>query len=286
MGASTFATPEEAADALFVAAATNDTQALIALFGEDTEDLVVSGDDVADRDVRDRFATAYQRAHTLVADGEDTRILQIGYDQWPVPLPIVQRDGLWSFDAVAGLDEIIFRRIGRNELGAIETLMGMVASQQEYAAASRGGVPAGTYAARFFSEPGTHNGLYWPAAEGERPSPLGPYAAEAAAEGYAHGAEGKTKAEPYHGYLFRMLTAQGQAADGGAMSYVVDGRLSGGFGIVAFPVEYGVSGIMTFIVNQDGVVYQRDLGGNTLERARAIRAYNPDSNWTPVEQVE
>lgn len=272
----TFATPGEAVKALMAAVESNNQDELIAIFGEDGKDLVSSGDDVQDKNGRASFVKSYRIKHAIVAQDANTRVLQVGTKNWELPIPIVLVDGKWHFDTAAGKQELIYRRIGDNELGAIAVCRGFIASQIDYAAVGHDGLPTGIYAERLRSDPGKHNGLYWEVAEGEDPSPAGPFLAKAAEEGYEKG-------DPYHGYFYHGLKAQGPAAKGGARSYVVDGVLKGGVGLVAYPAQYKSSGVMSFIINQDGVIYQKDLGENTAELAKAITEYNPDSTWTKVK---
>jgi hypothetical protein len=254
-----------------------DTGALVALLGPGSEWLVDSGDAVQDASDREGFLAAYREGHALVEDGKASRTLVTGADRWPFPIPIVLRDGKWLLDGEAGADELVFRRIGRNELGAIAALRGFVDAQREYAAAGRDGDPPGIYAMKLFSDAGRQNGLYWPTAAGEPPSPVGEFVARAAAEGYR-----RSSAE-YHGYQYRMLFRQGKNAKGGAREYFRDGLLTEGFALLAWPAEYGISGVMTFVVNQDGVVWQKDLGADTETRAAAIGAFDPDAGWKRVE---
>lgn len=277
----TYASAEAVVDALVAAARSEDRNALLVVLGENAEPLVSSGDDVADANARTRFVTQYDEAHELVADGENKFTLEVGDDDWPFPFPIVKVGDQWAFDVDAGIDEVVYRRIGHNELGAIEACRGIVDAQKEYASEGRDGQPAGIYAAKLMSDEGKHNGLYWPSQPDERASPVGPFIATAAAEGYRKGT--KEGPQPYHGYVYRLLTAQGAAAPGGARSYLKDGQLSGGFAVVAYPVEYEQSGVQTFMINQDGVLYQKDLGPKTGELARAIKTFNPDSSWTKVD---
>jgi hypothetical protein len=199
----------------------------------------------------------------------------VGAKDWELPIPIVLADGRWHFDTAAGKQELIYRRIGDNELGAIAVCRGTIAAQRDYAAEGHDGLSAGIYAGKLRSDPGKHNGLYWEAADGEPASPAGPFLAQAAEEGYQKG-------DPYHGYYYRGLKAQGAAAPGGAKSYLAGGVLKGGAALIAYPAQYKVSGVMTFIIDQDGVVYQKDLGESTTEAAKAITEYNPDSSWTKV----
>jgi hypothetical protein len=277
-----FATADEAVTALIAALEKNDVATLGSLLGPDSEDLISSGDAVADKVGRDSFVASYREKHELVADGDDRRVLQVGASQWPLPIPVVRRDGRWYLDGAAGADEIIYRRVGANELGAIATVRGAVAAQEDYAAVAHDGNPPGVYAQKLVSDPGRQNGLYWPAAEGEAPSPAGPFVANAAEEGYRSGRNGERL--PYHGYYYRLLYGQGAAASGGVMNYFQDGLLVGGFALVAWPADYGASGVQTFTVNQDGVVYQKDLGEDTATAVEAIQDFNPDGSWTKVAE--
>ena len=272
----TFATPGEAVKALMAAVESNNQDELLAVFGPDAKDLVSSGDDVQDRNSRAAFVKSYKAKHAIIAEDPNTRVLQVGAKDWELPIPIVLVDGRWRFDTAAGKQEIIYRRIGDNELGAIAVCRGTIAAQRDYAAEGHDGLPAAIYAGKLRSDPGKHNGLYWEATDGEPASPAGPFLAQAAEEGYQKG-------DPYHGYYYRGLKAQGAAAPGGAKIYLVDGVLKGGVALIAYPAQYKVSGVMTFIINQDGVVYQKDLGESTTEAAKAITEYNPDSSWTKVK---
>lgn len=275
-----FNTPEEAAAAFVAAVQKGDDAEIVRLLGPGTENLLSSGDPVADQADRDWFVAAYGAKHSLDADGDDKRVLSIGEDDWPMPIPIVKKDGKWFLDGAAGADEIVYRRVGRNELGAIDVCRGFVSAQVEYASIGRDGDPAGIYALKLMSDEGLHNGLYWPVAEGEPESPAGPFVASAAAEGYRK-AEGAART-PYHGYYFRMLYKQGANANGGAKEYFKDGLLTEGFALIAWPADYGASGVQTFIVNQDGVVFQKDLGEDTATAVEAIKAFDPDASWKPV----
>jgi hypothetical protein len=277
-----FATPEAAVDALVDAARSHDVDALLVVLGDAAEPLVSSGDDVADANARERFVAQYDDAHDLVADGDSKYILEIGDDAWPMPLPLVKVGEQWSFDVDTGIDEMVYRRIGHNEIGAIESCRGIVDAQKEYASEGHDGLPAGIYAQKLVSDPGKHNGLYWQSLPDERASPIGPFIASASAEGY--GGQDKTEGpQPYHGYIYRLLTAQGPHADGGARAYLKDGQLSGGFAVIAYPVEYQQSGVETFMINQDGVLYQKDLGPKTGEIAAAIKTFDPDKTWARVD---
>jgi Protein of unknown function (DUF2950) len=272
-----YATPEAAVAALVAALEKDDTVALSKLLGPGTEDLLSSGDPVADKTDRADFLAAYKSKNSLAADG-DQMMLTVGDHEWPMPIPLVQRDGKWVWDGAAGADEVIYRRVGENELGAIDVMYGYVNSQNAYASEGRDGDAAGIYALKLISDAGMHNGLYWPTVEGEAPSPAGPFVAAAAAEGYAAGSGGT----PYHGYYYRMLYAQGANANGGAREYFKDGVLTAGFAGIAWPADYGASGVMTFIVNQDGVVFQKDLGEDTATVVEAIQKFDPDSSWTAI----
>jgi len=271
-----FKTTEEAADALIGAARAGDRKGLLTVLGRDGADIVSSGDAVADASARNRVVEAYDAKHQVVAEDTDKAVLVIGREDWPFPIPLVRKDGTWRFDTAAGRAEILYRRIGRNELNAIETALAYVDAQQEYA--EQGVAGNGVYAQRVVSRPGTKDGLYWPAQSGADESPLGELAASAAAEGYRAGQQ----RAPYHGYYYKVLTRQGPNAPGGAMDYVVRGRMIGGFALVAYPAEYRNSGVMTFLVNHQGNVYEKDLGPNTARVAAGMTAFNPDNSWRRV----
>ena len=279
-----FDEPQQAVDALLSAARSGSTQQVTRLLGSDSVDIISSGDEVADHLALERFVTAYEQKHELVPAGDRSFTVVVGNDDWPLPIPIVRSDrgGKWYFDADAGREELINRRIGRNELDAIEVCLAIVDAQREYARRDPQGVGAPVYATKFASSPGARDGLYWPTAEGEPPSPLGPLVAAATEEGYTARKPGETGPRPYHGYLYRILTAQGPSAPGGQTDYMVNGKLLGGFALVAFPAEYGNSGITSFIVNHDGVVYQRDLGDDTDATARAMTTFDPGPGWMKV----
>jgi hypothetical protein len=276
-----FTSPEAAVTALIGAAKSGDKSAILRILGPKGRDIVSSGDDVADRTTRENFVAAYDAKHALSPDGDAKTDLIIGDDAWPFPIPLVSAKGAWRFDTAAGLDEILRRRIGRNELAAIQVSLAYVQAQNEYASLDPGGLGPHAYAQRFVSSPGKKDGLYWPTAEGEEPSPLGDLAAQASTEGYRIG----QAPIPFHGYYYRILKRQAGDAPGGAYDYVVKGTMIGGFALIAYPAQYGNSGIMSFMVNQDGTVFQKDLGPGTAKRARAIEAFAPDKGWTKVDAV-
>jgi hypothetical protein len=274
-----FGSAEDAVAARVSAAKTGDQKAILAVLGPDGQDIVSSGDPVADANTREKFVFAYDAKHSLELEGNGTQTLIIGEDNWPFPIPLVNNAGKWQFDTKQGLDEILSRRIGRNELAAIEVARAYVHAQNEYAALNPAGLGRGVYAQIIVSRPGKKDGLYWPSAEGEQQSPLGDLAAQASADGYK---PGQTPI-PFHGYYYRILSRQGAEAPGGAYDYLVEGKLKGGFALIAVPAEYGNSGIMTFMVNQDGTVFQKDLGPNTTKLAAQIDAFVPDSGWIIVD---
>lgn len=276
-----FATPDEAATALMNGLETNDAEALKAIFGPDVETDLSSGDPVSDRNDREAIALAMEQSFRWDPRGSDRMELVIGDDEWPLPVPLAKVRGGWQFDTDAGADEMLSRRIGRNELRVIAVCREYVAAQQEYARQPRDGKIAGLYAQRFRSSPGRQDGLYWRVGGQETPSPLGDLVARAAVEGYD---ENQDSSQPLWGYHFRVLTAQGAAATGGASSYIVDGEMSGGFGLIAYPADYSRGGIMTFIVNRDGVVHEKDLGEDTLAVAGGVEAYDPDGTWAEVKE--
>jgi hypothetical protein len=269
-----FTSPDEAMTALVGAIKTNDRKSLLGILGPGSQSLVYSGDAVADRNAADRFVGEYERAHRIQAGGGKL-VLYVGADDFPFPIPLVPDGPEWRFDTQAGKEEIINRRIGRNELETIQVCLAYVDAQRDYYSEDRNADGLREYASRFASRPGKRDGLYWPTKPGEPLSPLGLLVVHAREEGYA----GHQKGRPYHGYFYRILTAQGPAASGGAYDYVAHGHMIGGFALVAYPAQYGVSGVMTFIVNHDGVVYEKDLGPATAAIARAMKLYNPDSTW-------
>lgn len=278
----TFASPEEAVEALVTALRSNDVNALEAIFGPGSRDLIMSGDPVEDQSGRERFLKFYDEKNRL-EETADKVFLSVGDDDWPLPIPIVKRDALWRFDAKEGMDEILARRIGRNELSVIQVCLAYVDAQREYVIKDRDTDSLLEYAQKFRSDPGKKNGLYWNVKEGEEQSPLGPLVAADHEKGYTAKQSGG-KPVPYHGYYYRILKAQGKNAPGGAYDYMVNGQMIGGFALVAYPARYASSGVMTFIVNHDGVVYEKDLSDNTENAALAMKLFNPDGTWKKVEK--
>lgn len=275
-----FATPDEAVTALVDAAKADSTKKLLAVVGSDGKEIISSGDKVADRQARQKFLTLYEEKHKLVNEKPEMRTLVIGESDWPFPVPLVKGEKGWFFDSEAGREEVLNRRIGANELSAIQVCKAIGDAQREYAMTDPMGNGVHEYAQKFASDPGKRNGLYWPVGDGEELSPLGELAVQAAGEGYKRK---KNKPTPYHGYYYRILTAQGPNAPGGALDYVVNGKMTLGFAVVAYPADYDNSGIMTFIMNAEGVVYQRDLGEETEKIAKEMKAFDPDSSWKKVE---
>lgn len=274
-GPERFPTARQAVEALIAANRNDDISALNRLLGPDASSLISSGDETQDKNDRANFVKLYHAHHRLVAAGTGKLTLVVGKTEWPLPIPIVKSEGEWSFDSADGVKELLYRRIGANELAAIKTCRAVYRAQMDYASTGHDGNDPGVYAQRFRSEPGKQNGLYWPVAEGEPESPAGPLVADSEAEGYESG-----KRQPYHGYYFRILKAQGPHGRGGAKDYVVDGKMTGGFAILAYPAEYGSSGVMTFLVSSRGTVFQKDLGNSTAETAQAIAAFDPDPSCT------
>ena len=277
----TFSTPSEAVQALVKAAEDGNQQEMLAIFGDDGKDLVYSGDAVQDKASRESFLKDYKAKHSLVRQGADAVTLQVGRHDWPMPIPIVKEGGTWRFDTTAGKEELVYRRIGHNELGAIAVCRGYITAQKDYAAIGHDGLPAGLFAQKLVSDPGTQDGLYWATADGEQPSPAGPFLANAGGQGYAAAGLGG-QGQPYHGYLYRILKAQGSLAKGGAKNYLQDGKLTGGVALVAYPAQYKVGGVMTFIIDMNGKVYQKGLGEKTPDIATAMTEYDPDGTWKPV----
>jgi hypothetical protein len=277
----TFASPGDAVLALYNAAKSNDTQAMDAIFGSNAKAILNTGDPVADKNQVENFVRRYDQMHRVVIEPDGTATLYIGAENWPSPIPIVKNNsGAWYFDTSAGTKEILYRRIGTNENDAIDTLHTLVDAQREYASGMHDGDKTKHYALKFISTDGKQDGLYWKTDESQPPSPIGPQIADAASQGYE---VQQGKAAPFHGYYFRMLTKQGSAAKGGAHDYMVNGQLTRGFAFLGYPAEYRNSGVMTFIVNQDGVVYQKDLGQDTAKLGADMTDYNPDTSWERAE---
>ena len=278
----TFATPEAAVAALITAVKAGSLDDLLSIFGPNGRDLVDSSDPATGRHNREVFTVAVAEGWRLVDQGPARKVLVIGHEAWPFPVPLMRDGNLWRFDSVAGKEEILARRIGRNELAAIRICRTYVAAQQQYAAQPHDGKPAGLYARKFRSDQGQQNGLYWPAARGQARSPLGDLVAQAAQEGRPLAGDSQAPS-PFYGYYFKILTGQGPQANGGVRNYVVKDEMSGGFALVAWPAQYDETGVMTFVVNQDGIVHETDLGPATGSKAQGITLFNPDSSWKPVE---
>ena len=282
-----FATPEDAAAALADAVRAQSAEQLLAVVGPASRTWLFSGDKVADRNDWNRFLAAYDEKHTLEAQGDAKAILDVGNDAWPFPAPIVKRGSKWVFDTEAGRQEIVNRRVGRNELDAIQTMLAIVDAEREYAQNDVDGNGYNDYAQRFRSTPGKKDGLYWPVQAGDGgESPLGPLVAEATSEGY--GAQAKNgdpaaKRQAYHGYYYKILKSQGKNAAGGAYEYMVGDKMLGGFAVVAWPASYRSSGVTTFLVNHDGVVYEKDLGAQTASIASHMTRFDPDATWSKAE---
>jgi Protein of unknown function (DUF2950) len=273
-----FKTPEEAVEALVRATKSDWPRGVTTVLGPAGADIVSSGDEVADEDVRAKFVAAYEAKHQVTMEGDSKAVLIIGPDDYPLPIPLVRKDAAWQFDAAAGRQEILYRRIGRNELDTIQACLAYVDAQNEYSDKDRTGAGMATYAQRIISRPGKKDGLYWPSSEGGDVSPLGELVAQATDEGYRVNSAGA----PFHGYYFKILKRQGANAPGGAMDYVVRGNMIGGFALAAYPADYGNSGVMTFLVNHTGQVFQKDLGPNTARFVKGMTAYNPDQTWSKV----
>jgi hypothetical protein len=273
-----FKSPDEAMTALVTAAKNGDRKAVLAVLGRGGSDIVSSGDDVSDSETRDKFLAAYDDKHEIKMDGDSKATAIIGKDDFPFPIPLVRKDGTWQFDTAAGREEILARRIGRNELDTIQAMLAYLDAQNEYAEKDRG-AGVGVYAQRIVSSRGKKDGLYWPSAQGEEQSPLGELVAQATAQGYRAGRE----RIPFHGYYYKILSQQGPDAPGGEMDYEVRGKMIGGFALIAYPAQYGNSGVMTFIVNHKGTIYEKDLGSNTAKLVPRITWFNPDKTWKKTE---
>jgi hypothetical protein len=278
-GQKTFSSPQEAANAFVTAARSNDEKAMLDILGPGAKQIISSGDDTEDAESRANFVQKYQEMNRLVKEPDGTTTLYIGAKNWPTPIPLMNKGDSWYFDTEAGKKEILFRRVGRNEISTIRVCQELVAAEKNYYSMQQH-----EYASRIFSDQGQHNGLYWKVADGEPQSPIGPLVASAVAEGYAKGQGGPPT--PYRGYYFRILTRQGKNTPGGARSYIVGGKMTGGFAFEAYPAEYRSSGVMTFIVGDDGVVYQKDLGTKTDVIAKAMTVYNPDSSWRKADEQQ
>ena len=280
----TFATATDAVQAFIDALRADDDAALLAILGKDASNLIDTGDPVQDRTIRANFVRLFDQKHVLDTTVKDRAILIVGDEAWPFPIPIVKSAGGWAFNIKEGMEEILNRRIGRNELSTIQTCLAMVDAEHEYYLKDHDGDGILEYAQKFMSSPGKQDGLYWPTGPGEEQSPLGDIVAGATAQGYAKSATGEPV--PYQGYYFKILTSQGKNAPGGAYDYASRGNMFGGFAILAYPSAYGGSGIMTFMVNQDGIVYQRNLGKETASKAKAISSFNPGANWQKVPPAD
>ena len=269
-----FDSPDMAMLALASAITSNNSKALQAMLGRDADSLLSSGDAVQDRQQRKQFGDAFNQAHYIDVNGNSAS-LRLGNDNWVFPIPLLQINGAWVFDPHAGKDEILNRRVGRNERSTMQVMLAYVQAQRDYALLSREHVGSPQYAQRLVSSPGKFDGLYWPAQQSQVPSPMGPEMAQAQSDGYKLTGAG----HPYHGYYYRILKGQGPAASGGERDYVLGERMIGGFALLAWPASYGNSGVMTFMVNQDGVVYQRNLGAKTAQQAANIKHFNPNPQW-------
>lgn len=279
-GQKTFSSPDEASRALIRAVQAGNEKDLLEIFGPDGKEIISSGDKVEDKKSRDAFAEKYQRMNRLVEEPDGTVRLYVGAENWPMPIPLVNRKDTWYFDTSAGKEEILFRRIGRNEIATIGVLRELVAAQKEYYSKTHED-RVKQYAQKFISDQGKHNGLYWNAINREPESPIGPLVAYASSEGYAK--KLSSLPSPFQGYYFRVLMRQGKHASGGAKNYIVNGKMTRGFAFLAYPAEYANSGMMSFIINQDGILYQKDLGPKTADLANALDEYDPDKTWVRVE---
>jgi hypothetical protein len=279
-----FASPEAAVEALVKAAGSDDTSSLVNLLGKETEPLVDSGDPVQDKNGREKFLQEYKAAHSFDNSVEGETTLVIGEDKWPFPFPLIQTDGRWQFDSSAGVDEIVNRRVGKNELATIQSCLAFVDAEREYYARNPQQVPLLQFAQKLISSDGQKDGLYWPTTDAEPAAPLGEGFARARDEGYFE--DGVVKGEPYHGYIYRLLKGQGSHANGGAYSYMVGDQMLGGFALLAYPAEYGTSGVMSFMVNHDGIVYSKDLGPDTAKVAESIDAFDPDDTWKAEADIK
>jgi hypothetical protein len=279
-----FASPEEAVNALVAAVKADGKKEMLAILGTGGKELISSGDEVADKTGREKFLKAYDEMNKLEKVSDSKMILHIGKDDWSLPIPVVKKGNTWVFDTKAGKEEILNRRLGRNELNVIEVLHAYIDAQCKYASKDRNGDGVVQFAPKIISTEGKHDGLYWEAQEGEEMSPLGPFVAQAANEGYAKKG-GSINLSPFHGYYYKILKGQGKYATGGAYDYVVNGKMILGYALIAYPAQYGNSGIMTFIVNQAGVIYEKNLGKNTVNLAKAMKKFNPDKTWREIKEI-
>lgn len=279
-----FASIDDAVGALIAAARSDDTRALVKVLGSEAEPAIDSGDRVQDRNARGRFVRAYEAGHTLSRSSTGETTLLVGTDQWPFPFPLIQSNGRWRFDSAAGTEEIVNRRVGANELSTIQSCLAFVDAEREYYMRNPQRNALLQFSQKLVSTKGQKDGLYWPTTGDEPPSPLGEGFARAQGEGYFE--KGASKSEPFRGYIYRLLTAQGPNARGGAYSYLVDGKMIGGFALIAVPADYGRSGVMSFIVNHDGEVFSKDLGPDTATEAQAIQSFDPDPSWRREAAIE
>ena len=277
-----FRSPGSAAAALVEAARADDLKEMTAILGSDAKEIVSSGDPVADNNAREEFTRRYDQMHRLAYDDQGRVILYVGAENWPLPIPLVKRGDGWAFDSAAGEEEMLHQRVGRNELFTIDVLQQLADAQQEYASRGHDTSGGSQFAQTIFSAPDKKNGLYWPTKEGELESPIGPLIADATAEGY--GREPRGRPTPFHGYYYRVLTGQGANAPGGAMDYIVDGKMTRGFAFLAYPADYRASGVMTFMTDKAGVVVEKDLGPDTEKIAPTITKFNPDSSWFELQE--
>ncbi len=275
-----FKSPDDAVNALVTAVRSDSARDMMSVLGRESLEILFSGDPVADKKARDAFLVAYDLKHQVEKRGEGAAELIVGVSGWRLPIPLAQRDGSWVFDAAKGREEVLFRRIGRNELNAIQTMLAFVDAEKDYADMNPTGGRVVSYAQRIVSTPGTKDGLYWPSSANEPRSPLGAAMALATIQGYRPSGEQPT---PYHGYYYKILTAQGPTAPGGALNYVINGKMVGGFAMVGWPAEYGNSGVTTFLVSHDGTLFQKDLGPGTARTASRMTAFSPDHTWKKVE---
>jgi hypothetical protein len=280
-----FATSEKAVSALVAAVKADDKKEIIAILGPEGEELISSGDELADKVGREKFLNAYEEMNKLEKVSTNKMVLHIGKDDWSLPIPIVEKTNAWVFDTKAGKTEILNRRIGRNELNVIEVLHAYVDAQFEYASKDCKGDGVVEFAQKIVSTKGNHDGLYWEAKESEEISPLGPLVAQASEEGYAEKNTAAISLSPFHGYYYKILKKQGKHAPGGAYDYEVKGKMILGFALISYPAQYGNSGIMTFMVNQEGVIYEKNLGKNTESIAKTMTIFDPDRTWRKVEET-